>query len=352
MAEAEDPNDKPHEASARKLERAREKGEIPRSQDLNTAMSYLGFLLAFLLAGTEAIDLSGDALRGFLDQAATTPMRAIGPQVRQAVQLIAALVALPAALVLLSLIARRAIVFAPNKLAPKINRISVLQNAKSKFGRQGWFEFFKSFSKLSLITALIGAVLYQRRAEMFTLLDTPAPLIALHLGTICLQVLAWVFGIALCFGLIDTLWQGAEHRRKNRMSQKEVKDEHKDSEGDPTMKAHRRAKAQDIALNAMIQEVPKADVVIVNPTHFAVALKWDLSVAGAPICVAKGVDHAALRIRDCAEQAGVPIRSDPPTARALHASLSIGDQVRPEQYAPVAAAIRFAEAMRQKAKHR
>ena len=112
----------------------------------------------------------------------------------------------------------------------------------------------------------------------------------------------------------------------------------------------RRQRGQEIATNRMLQDVGTADVVVVNPTHYAVALKWNRKARGAPICVAKGVDDVAARIRERAAEAGVPIHSDPPTARAIHANVEIGQQIQPEQYRAVAAAIRFAETMRKRRK--
>lgn len=118
------------------------------------------------------------------------------------------------------------------------------------------------------------------------------------------------------------------------------------------MKGQRRARAQEIATNRMLLDVPKADVVIVNPTHYAVALKWSRSKGSAPVCVAKGVDEVALRIRAVAETARIPVHSDAPTARALHATVEIGREIAPEQYRAVAAAIRFADRMRRAARSR
>ncbi|MGB8814338.1 MAG: EscU/YscU/HrcU family type III secretion system export apparatus switch protein, partial [Paracoccaceae bacterium] len=124
------------------------------------------------------------------------------------------------------------------------------------------------------------------------------------------------------------------------------------SEGDPHAKAQRRQRGYDIATNKMLADVATADVIVVNPTHYAVALKWDRTAKRAPICVAKGVDEIAARIRERAAEAGVPIHRDPPTARALHASVELGQEIRPEHYRAVAAAVRFAEAMRRRAKGR
>ena len=134
------------------------------------------------------------------------------------------------------------------------------------------------------------------------------------------------------------------------MSFQDMKDETKDSEGDPHAKGMRRQKGQEIALNRMLQDVAKADVIIVNPTHYAVALRWKRSDRHAPVCVAKGIDEVAARIREKAAIAGVPLHSDPPTARAIYASVEIGAPVKPEHYKPVAAAIRFAEALKARRK--
>lgn len=132
------------------------------------------------------------------------------------------------------------------------------------------------------------------------------------------------------------------------MTRKELTDEAKEAEGDPHFKQKRRQKAQEIASRHMLADVAKADVIVVNPTHFAVALKWDRNKKEAPRCVAKGTDEVAGRIRELAQENGVPIHSDPPTARALFAEIKIGDQIALRHFEAVAAAIRFADSMRSK----
>ena len=170
------------------------------------------------------------------------------------------------------------------------------------------------------------------------------------LARLAIEFLAVVFIVSMTIGGLDYLWQYQEHMRKNRMSLKELKDEHKDSEGDPHMKQKRRQRGQEIATNQMMANAAGADVVIVNPTHYSVALKWSRKKGEAPICVAKGVDEIALRIREIAQENGIPIHSDPPTARALYATTELGWQIAPEHYMAVAAAIRFSEAMRKRAR--
>ena len=130
------------------------------------------------------------------------------------------------------------------------------------------------------------------------------------------------------------------------MSHKEQREETKESEGDPQMKAQRRQRAQKIAMSRMVAETKNADVLIVNPTHYAVALTWSRMGEDLPTCVAKGTDELALRLREAAAEAGVPIRDDPPCARSLHAAVEVGDPIRPEHFKAVAAAIRFADRVR------
>ena len=134
------------------------------------------------------------------------------------------------------------------------------------------------------------------------------------------------------------------------MSFQEMRDEARESEGDPHLKQERRRRANDIASNRMLLDVPKADVVIVNPTHYAVALHWSRKKGEAPVCVAKGADEIAARIRELAAEHGVPLHRDPATARALFAMTEIGSEIAPEHYKAVAAAVRFAETMRRKVK--
>lgn len=134
------------------------------------------------------------------------------------------------------------------------------------------------------------------------------------------------------------------------MSHKEIRDEHKEAEGDPHLKQSRRQKAREIAMQQMLSQVPSADVILVNPNHYAIALQWSRAPGSAPTCVAKGVDEIAARIRASGLEHSIPIRSDPPVARALFATCEIGHEIDPDFYAPVAAAIQFADELRRKSR--
>lgn len=357
---SQDRDDKQFEPTQKKLDDARKKGEIPRSADLNMALAYAGFLIVALLLGRSI--LIGVAEKGMvlLGQADTLSGRPDPTASGWASDLfvwslgtgILPVFLVPMALVLTGLFAQRALVFAPSKLAPKLSRISPLENAKNKYGRSGLFEFAKSFTKLMVISLVLAIFIWSRIDGIASAMSYSPDGVAVLLGRFAIQFLAILVAIAMVIGVIDLAWQTAEHRRRNMMSQKELRDEAKDSEGDPHMKAARRQRGQEIAMSSMLADVAESSVVIVNPKHYAVALKWDPSYPGPPVCVAKGVDEIAARIREAANENGVPIHRDPPTARALHASVEIGGEIASDQFQAVAAAIRFADQMRALARRR
>ncbi len=354
---ASDEEEKSHDPTSKRLEDARKKGEVARSADLNAAAGYAG--LSLVAAGFGAASLMKLANSGlvlfdqadslaprFFDGSATTLG---GGLVGVVVLWVAPWFLGPAALVLLSILLQRSLIVAPEKLVPKLSRISPISNAKNKFGRAGLFEFAKSATKLVVYGFLLALFLIRRLPEILMVMHLSPAMAMARMMRLSFEFILVVVMISAFIGVIDYLWQFFEHLRKNRMSHKELTDEVKQSEGDPHMKNQRRQRGTAIAMNQMLVEVPTADVVVVNPTHFAVALKWDRSGPGAPTCVAKGVDEIAARIRETAAEHGVPIHSDPPTARALYASVEIGHEIRREHYKAVAAAIRFAEKMRARA---
>ena len=358
MAEGDDDDDKQYEPSQKRLDDARKKGEIPRSNDLTTAAAYFGFIAAAVSLGAGSLQKMGTALQSMLGNADLTAEAWFSgsgkPWTMGVMQEIGAGLlpwfAVPAVLALLVIFATRSLIFAPSKIEPKLSKISPLSNAKNKFGRSGLFEFAKSFFKLSIYSVVLGVYLYTKLPLIMSTMSLSPGIVAATLAELTVGFMVIVLMISLLIGGVDYLFQYSEHMRKHRMSRKELTDEAKEQEGDPHFKMKRRQKGVEIVMNQMLAEVPKADVVIVNPTHYAVALKWDRMTGGAPICVAKGVDEIAARIREAANENGVPIHRDPPTARALYATVEIGEQILPEHYRAVAASIRFAEKMRQKMK--
>lgn len=348
--------EKTHEATPRRLEKAREEGDLPRSQDAQTFAAYVGFGAAVLLAGGWAAGQLGEALMPFLARpqdlarqfasagagdATLALLGRIGPPVL-------ALVAAPAVMILALLFAQRSIVFAPSRILPKLSRLSPIENAKNKYGIRGLVEFAKSVFKLGALGVALSITVWGEADRLPQYVHIDARFTGQLLAHQFRLVMTGVVLVAGLLAFFDLIWQRFDHLKKMRMSHQELKDEGKQAEGDPHIRARRRDRARQIANNRMLLAVPEADVVIANPTHYAVALKWPRHDGSAPVCVAKGVDEIALAIRARAEQAGVPVQTDPPTARSIHGLVEVGQEIRPEHYQAVAAAIIFADELRRK----
>ncbi len=356
---SEDDEGRDHEPSQKKLDDARARGDIPRSPDLTMAAGFVGLLGAVMALGQGRLLTFGNRAEAFLGQIGRpgggqvlTDRSALGGWIGQLVLPFMPFLLLPGLAALTVLLAQRGLVFSGEKLAPKLGRIDPFASAKQKFGRTGLFEFAKSTVKLLAIGLLLGWFLTSRLPRVLLTLQGDGLTAVAELGAILVEFLILGTLVALIVGMADFGWQQFEFRRRNRMTRQEMMDEYRQSEGDPHMKGQRRQRAQAIAMNRMLADVPRADVVVVNPTHYAVALKWNRRDGRAPVCLAKGTDEIAARIREAAATAGVPIHSDPPTARALYATIEVGREIRPEHYAPVAAAVRYAERMRKRARER
>ncbi|MEM8789579.1 MAG: flagellar type III secretion system protein FlhB [Pseudomonadota bacterium] len=344
----------------KRMEDARRRGDIPKSDEVTTMAVYAGVLVAMAAGGSGMLIGAGGAMTGFLKHADALTGQILGPgghgiagaAFASALWAIAPIIALPLAAALLGLIAQNAVTFAGSKLAPKLSRLSPVESVKNKFGPTGLVDFAKRLVKMIAVSIVVIIILV---AELDTVIGTvrgaPAAVSSVMMALVLKLTIA-VTVVAAAIAAIDLAWVRYDHMRKQRMSLQEIKDEAKETEGDPMLKAKRRRRATEIATNKMLADVPGADVVIVNPTHYAVALTWARTPGSAPTCVAKGVDALAATIREIAAEAGVPIHSDPPTARALHAVIDVGTEIHPDHYRAVAAAIRFAETMRARMRER
>jgi flagellar biosynthetic protein FlhB len=352
--------EKVFDPTPQRLAEARRKGDIPRSADVTAAATYLALLAVTGTVGGYAVTHAASVLMVFVAQPDRLTGRILGPGgpklsgaiLAEALAALAPVFLVPIAAVLVSLFAQQAVTFSGEKLHPKLSRLSPLASAKRKFGAAGLVEFAKASVKLAAVATALFLYLARDLDRMIGAATAEARV----LGALLMQSLGVLLTltclIAAAIAGVDLVWQRFDHARRLRMSYQDLREEAKQHEGDPHVKAQRRGRAQAIATNRMLLDVPKADVVIVNPTHFAVALKWSRTKGSAPVCVAKGEGAVALRIREVAETAGVPVHADPPTARALHAAVEIGREIAPEHYRAVAAAIRFADRVRRAARAR
>ena len=345
------------EPTVHKLEQARRRGEVPQSRDVTTFGLYVGLLVALAgFAGEMALDV-GAVLLPFLEQpdqllAFQTPGALIGLTAGASSDVlagIAPLLLLPALGVVLSLIAQQAFVFAGERLHPKWNRLSVVANARQRFGPRGVVEFAKTLLKLLAVSVVVALVVWSSIDQILVLARSDARALGPSLLEMTERLLLPLLALTGVIAAADYVWQRFDHLKRQRMTHQELKEEQKHTEVDPHLKQSRRERAVAIATNRMLRDVPSADVVITNPTHYAVALRWDRArVGAAPHCVAKGADEIALRIREIAQEHGVVAFEDRPLARSLYDLVEIGGEIRIEHYRAVAAALTYAERQRAK----
>ena len=228
--------------------------------------------------------------------------------------------------------------WSPEKLAPDMSKLSIQKGLGRMFGIDGLVQFAKSLFKI-LIVGLVCWFVLRPKADQLQAMIGLDPASILPASAALMKALVFAVATALGVGAgLDWLWQRHRFMQKMRMSREEVKEDYKQSEGDPHIKAKLKQMRIERSKRRMMQAVPKASVIITNPTHYAVALQYDPGMA-APVCVAKGVDELALRIREVAGKHNVPIIENPPLARALHKTVEIDDEVPEEHYRAVAEVI-------------
>ena len=339
--------DRTEEATPQRRQETREKGQIPRSPELNAAVMLLGAALVInalgpaLGATVMATFQSGIVVAGSgpLDGgSAVALVRGLGWR------MLAALATFTGAVSLVGLAISAAQgrgILSTQPLAPNWGRINPLENAKKMFGLQPWVELVKQLFKLSLIGFTVYFALRNAWDEAVMLaLTSPFGMLSL-VRRYSVKLLMTAGFAYLALALVDYLYQVWQHEKGMRMTKDEVKREHKQNEGDPLVKARMRAMGRALARRQMFQDVPNADVVITNPTHIAVALKYDPKKADAPIVLAIGQRKIAQRIKAIAAESNVPMVENRPLARALLASARVGSAIPAELYIAVAEVLAF-----------
>jgi len=258
---------------------------------------------------------------------------------------VVAAMAMPLGLLFLAAIAGNMIqhkpVFTAERMKPKLDKISPLKGFKRIFGLSALVNFLKGLGKMLLVGVVAFSITWPHRDQVANIISWNIASLLPFIRELAIQMLGGVLAILAAIAVFDFMYQRHEFTKKQRMTKQDVKDEHKQSDGDPAVKSKLRQLRMERGRKRMMAAVPDASVVIVNPTHFAVALKYDGAIMAAPVCVAKGVDQVALRIRTVALENDVPIVENPPLARALHATIEIDDEVPAAQYEAVAKVIGY-----------
>jgi flagellar biosynthetic protein FlhB len=344
---AEDSDDKSEQPTDRKLDNARKEGQVATSIEIRTWAGLMGSLVVVALMVPPLATNFNRLLLPFIERPHAFDMSpgGIGRILTDLTLDTLLLLLMPLMLLLLvgvtSVVAQNGLMFVPKRIMPDFNKINPMKGLAKIFSVNNLVEFLKSLFKVTAVGLVIFIVMRGRMNEYVGLAAMDLTVVLEYLRSQVLHLMIIAMLLVTALAAADWMYQRWTFTQKMKMSKQEVKDEHKQTEGDPMIKGRLRNLRMQRARQRMMSSVPNADVVVTNPTHFAVALKYDMETMGAPRLVAKGADLVAKRIRDLAEEHEVPVVENPPLARALYATVEIDEEIPPEHYKAVAEVIGY-----------
>lgn len=349
MAEdSQDDSQKTEEPTTRRLEQAREKGQVAKSQEVTHWFMILAAALMIGVFGRSFVGGIADSLYKFI--ARPHSIRVDGSGALQELMLetfgqLGLAFLMPVSVILLAAFIagfiQNGFIFSTETITPKLSKLSLGKGLKRLFSTRSVVEFVKGILKICIVASVIVLLLWPEREVVFLVTSMGAAQFMGTLQALAIRVLVGVLAIMTVIAAIDYLYQKQQHTKELRMSKQDLKDEFKQSEGDPMIKARLRQIRTERARRRMMSAVPDADVVITNPTHYAVALKYDHEAMDAPVLVAKGADQVAFRIREVAEEHDIPVVENPPIARALYDNVEMDQAIPAEHYKAVAEIIGY-----------
>lgn len=356
MAE-EDDSQKTEDPSEKKLAKAREKGQVAVSQEVKSWAVLLGGAIALIFMSS----YMGDQVRilgaAFIEKSHMIPVDIESLQTTALNVVMKTGLAMAPLLLLLLILAiagnilQSGMLFAPEKIKPDTEKISLLKGLKRMFSSRSVIEFLKGILKLVIVAVVSIGLAVPMLGDIEILPGASLIDILQRMQDLTIVIVFASVAVMTAIAALDFVYQKYSFNKQMMMSKQEVKDEYKQAEGDPQVKAKIRALRQQRAQERMMANVPTADVVITNPTHYAVALKYEMEAMAAPKLIAKGVDTLAFRIRTVAEENDIPIIENPPLARALHASVELDEEIPPEHFVAVAEVIGYVMRLKGKKLH-
>ncbi len=347
MAEDTDDAQKTEDPTQKKLDDGRRRGQVAVSRELNT---WLMLTVGTIVLGMMAPSFMNDIRLALLPYLASPDLIAVDPasagqKMLESAQAVLAAIVFPLLffflIAMIGPILQNGFIYSPKALEPKYDKFDPIRGAKRLMSVKQTMEFVKGIVKLAIVTTIgILAVMPALGAiDIIPTLSIPDFLTVLH--ELVMKMLVAILAVLIVIAVADIVFQRQQHHKQMRMTKQEVKDEFKQSEGDPMARQRLRQIRQDRSRARMMQAVPDADVVVTNPTHFAVALKYKPDEMTAPVLVAKGADLIAQKIREVAEENDITIVENPPLARALFSSVELDEEVPQEHYQAVAEIISY-----------
>lgn len=354
MADQPEQYEKTEEPSQKKLEDAHKKGDVAKSQEVNSWFIMVAATIVLIVFSKDMSASLAVKLKLILSQAHTLPVSGEGLRANLGslyVVIVSAL-GLPLLVFMVAGLTGNLVQHKPllsfEPITPKFSKISPLAGFKRLFSKTSLVNFAKSIAKLGIVSSVIFVIVWPNADKLDAIIGLdPIALMDVTYG-LSVQVMIGVVAVLSVIAGLDFAWQKHTWWEKQRMTIKEVRDEYKQMEGDPQVRAKLRQVRIERGRQRMMQNVPRAAVVITNPTHYSVALEYEPGMA-APICVAKGVDNVAFRIRELAKEHNIPIVENPPLARALHAGVDLEREIQGEHYKAVAEVIGYVMRLRNKA---
>ena len=343
----QDDSQKTEDPTQKRLQDAQDKGQVPKSREVTSFAMLLVFAVTLIWMTPGIMRETTRRLQGFVGSA--NELNVDGYSVillmSDLIGDIAILMATPIAIIILmiflSSIIQHPLIFSTQSMQPKLERISPLAGLKRMFSMRSLMEFVKGVLKITLVGIVAWIAIYPELNAIENLPALNIMAMLLFLSKIIGKVMIGVLILMGLIGVVDFIYQRFEHTKSLRMSLQDIKDEYKQTEGNPEVKAKLREIRNKRAQERMMSNVPKADVIVTNPTHYSIALQYEETKTTAPVVVAKGQDFIALKIREIANENNIPIVENPPLARALFASVEIDEEIPFEHYQAVAEVIRY-----------
>jgi len=358
MSEDQDESQKTEEPTPRKLEDALKKGQVAKSQEVG---NWFMISTATIIVAVFAPGIMSDtynAVHGFIEHPhaihtdATNLWHTVVKAISSLMWSLLVPVLMLVAAALASNLIQHPLIFTVEKMKPKPDKLSPIKGAKQKFSIRQLVEFSKGLVKVGLVATVAIFLIWPDRTILPQMVQIDLLAVLDEIYEHILLLLIGVISVMFVVAVVDFTYQKYDHHKSQKMSRQDVKDEHKDSDGDPKIKARLRAIRMERARQRMMAAVPDATVVITNPTHFAVAMYYESGGLAAPKVVAKGVDRVALKIREVAEENDVPIVENPPLARALFATVELEEEIPVEHYKAVAEVIGYVMSLKRPARVR
>ncbi|GGY50910.1 flagellar biosynthesis protein FlhB [Parvularcula lutaonensis] len=349
MSEQPDESQKTEEPSPKKLADARKKGDVPVSKEVATLTSMIATILLIAFAGPPLVRTMSASMSPFVasvhdirvEETTYDVTAVLGELFFKIFAAMSPLFLAFAAAALLAAFGQNALVFAVDRIKPKAERLNPMKGLKRIFSQDSLVELGKNLTKVAVVTGVV-ALFTMNELENFTAMASyDLNQIPLRMQSMVIKLLSAVLVVMVLIAVIDVIWKQMEYKKKQRMTKQEVKDEFKQTEGDPQIKQRMAEIRRSKKRRDSIAKVPDATVLIMNPTHYAVALRYVPSEGDAPVCIAKGRNLIALQMRDKANEHNVPVIENPPLARALHAAIEEDQPIPPQFFKAVAEVINY-----------